>query len=249
MHSFKSTVCIVLAAGTSSRFGKKFDVPSKVLLKLCDGRTVLEHSLYNFLNAGVDKFVLVVNDKIENAVHEIVDHLDRMNIMIVRGGDTRFHSVVNALDAISKDDHYYSLETIIIHDGARPNCSPEEIMSALQTFHLHSYDGLVFGYPCTNTIKKVSGEDVIEKTFDRNELFEVQTPQIFKKKVFQYAVSSFLTSSNLSSDHVFDDSMLLELIGLTSKIFRSSKTNIKITTPEDLVMLNTLLLADTENNK
>jgi 2-C-methyl-D-erythritol 4-phosphate cytidylyltransferase len=206
---------IVLCGGRSTRFGE-----NKLLVPL-NGKPVFIRTLLAFSDYPI---VLVVS---ENSREDFAEYLKEFNIKIhkiVFGGSTRQESVVNAVNVL--DDFRY----IAVHDGARPLISKNDIENVISDGK--KYAAAVLGVPVKDTIKRLDGEKVT--TLDRNELFSVQTPQVFQLNLYKKAILS------AQKDYT-DDCQLVENIGINPHITMGSYSNIKITTREDLTFAEILL--------
>ena len=123
---------------------------------------------------------------------------------------------------------------VLIHDAARPCCSPKYIRQMLS--ELSNEDGLVLGVPAVNTIKKVDTKGNVIETLDREQLFEIQTPQIFPLNRLIKSFDKALKSPVMGT--YFDDASVFEEMGYNVKIVLGSKDNLKITTSLDLPIAN-----------
>ncbi|MBQ8980430.1 MAG: 2-C-methyl-D-erythritol 4-phosphate cytidylyltransferase, partial [Eubacterium sp.] len=163
-----SNVAIVLGAGSGTRMKSE---KSKLLLEI-DGKTVIERSVNAFLNiSDVDDIIVTVR---EQDLETFANLLDDERITFVIGGDTRQKSVKNAVDTID------SADMLIIHDGARPLISKEDIENTV--IAAKDCGAAAVGVPVKDTIKVIDGDNFIVDTPDRSKLFAVQTPQIFDFK-------------------------------------------------------------------
>ena len=145
------------------------------------------------------------------------------------GGNTRQESVINGVKKISKDS-----QLVAIHDGARPLVKPEHIEKAIKDAKV--FGGATLGVPVKDTIKVVD-DGIITDTPPRKSLYITQTPQIFKRDLYFEGID-FALEHGLDFT---DDCQLVEAIG--SKVYMTigDYTNIKITTPEDIKIAETLL--------
>ena len=201
---------------------------SKLLLKI-NGKTVLERSVNAFLNiSDVDEVIVVAREKDIPAFSDI---LTDERVSFVVGGDTRQQSVMNAVDVI--DD----CELIIIHDGARPFPDEEMLKRTLEA--AKEYGACVAAVPSKDTIKVGTEEEMVEKTLDRKTLWNVQTPQVFQYDLICKAHREIRKGS---MEGITDDSMIIEALGICPiKLVMGSYDNIKVTTPEDLVIAENIL--------
>ncbi|MBR1532045.1 MAG: 2-C-methyl-D-erythritol 4-phosphate cytidylyltransferase [Eubacterium sp.] len=218
-----SNVAIVLGAGSGTRMKSE---KSKLLLEI-DGKTVIERSVNAFLNiSDVDDIIVTVR---EQDLETFANLLDDERITFVIGGDTRQKSVKNAVDTID------SADMLIIHDGARPLISEEDIENTV--IAAKDCGAAAVGVPVKDTIKVIDGDNFIVDTPDRSKLFAVQTPQIFDFKQYKNALEKSLDDGK----DFTDDCQLIEYAGGKVKMVTGSYTNIKITTPDDLPLAENIL--------
>lgn len=199
---------------------------SKLLLKI-NGKTVLERSVNAFLNiSDVDEVIVVAREKDIPAFSDI---LTDERVSFVVGGDTRQQSVMNALDVI--DD----CELIIIHDGARPLIKGEDIENTIRAAKENK--AAAVGVFVKDTVKVVDKNGFVVSTPDRSTLFAVQTPQIFDFELYRKAAQN---AREKGLDFT-DDCQLVESFNQKVKTVVGSYSNIKITTPDDIVLAENLL--------
>ena len=203
---------IIPAGGTSSRYGNK-----NKLLELIDNKTVIEHSLENFLLFDEITEVIIPTNV---SIREEIEHLlTDKRIKFVEGGNTRQKSVFNALKHVQN-------EYVIIHDGARPLIKEGVISQVMDS--VVEFSAVSVMTKTTDTIKEVNEDGLIVKTIDRSKLYNTQTPQAFKTSLIRDAHYKFL-------DMEFtDDSAMLEELNIPVYVVLGSYTNIKITTKSDL---------------
>lgn len=199
---------------------------SKLLLKI-NGKTVLERSVNAFLNiSDVDEAIVVAREKDIPAFSDI---LTDERVSFVVGGDTRQQSVMNALDVI--DD----CELIIIHDGARPLIKSIDIENTIRAAKENK--AAAVGVFVKDTVKVVDKNGFVVSTPDRSTLFAVQTPQIFDFELYRNAAQN---AREKGLDFT-DDCQLVESFNQKVKTVVGSYSNIKITTPDDIVLAENLL--------
>lgn len=199
---------------------------SKLLLKI-NGKTVLERSVNAFLNiSDVDEVIVVAREKDIPAFSDIL--VDE-RVSFVVGGDTRQQSVMNAVDVI--DD----CELIIIHDGARPLIKSEDIENTIRAAKENK--AAAVGVFVKDTVKVVDKNGFVVSTPDRSTLFAVQTPQIFDFELYRNAAQN---AREKGLDFT-DDCQLVESFNQKVKTVVGSYSNIKITTPDDIVLAENLL--------
>lgn len=220
---------IVLAAGSGKRMNSKVH---KQYLIIQD-RPVLYYSLKAFEDSAVDEIVLVVGKGEEKFCRkEIVDKYGISKVKaIVEGGKERYHSVFEGLKQTSDADY------VLIHDGARPFVNQDIIRRCMQ--EVQKYQACVVGMPVKDTIKIADEEGYAKQTPDRKNVWMIQTPQIFSYALIYEAYEEMLKTEDTA---ITDDAMVLERIkGKKSKLIEGSYRNIKITTPEDLLIANVYL--------
>lgn len=220
---------IVLAAGSGKRMNSKVH---KQYLIIQD-RPVLYYSLKAFEDSAVDEIVLVVGKGEEEFCRkEIVDKYGISKVKaIVEGGKERYHSVFEGLKQTSDADY------VLIHDGARPFVNQDIIRRCMQ--EVQKYQACVVGMPVKDTIKIADEEGYAKQTPDRKNVWMIQTPQTFSYALIYEAYGEMLKTENTA---ITDDAMVLERIkGKKSKLIEGSYRNIKITTPEDLLIANVYL--------
>lgn len=199
---------------------------SKLLLKI-NGKTVLERSVNAFLNiSDVDEVIVVAREK---DIPAFSDLLTDERVSFVVGGDTRQQSVMNALDVI--DD----CELIIIHDGARPLIKSEDIENTIRAAKENK--AAAVGVFVKDTVKVVDKNGFVVSTPDRSTLFAVQTPQIFDFELYRNAAQN----AREKGFDFTDDCQLVESFNQKVKTVVGSYSNIKITTPDDIVLAENLL--------
>jgi len=213
---------IVLAAGSGSRAGLGFN---KVLLEIND-RKVLDYSLDVFSNDNkCNEIILVVSksefDYFSDEYNDIVDKF-------IVGGSERQYSVFNALKEVTN-------EYVLIHDGARPYIIKGTIQKICDI--LEDNLSITLGVNITDTVKEIDG-DHVTKTLDRRNLIYTQTPQAFKTDLI-------LKAHKLAKEEGFigtDDTILIErYCNIETKVVAGDKNNIKLTTLDDVKLLEVIL--------
>lgn len=229
-------VAIVLAAGKGSRMHSQVH---KQYLSL-GGQPVLCHSLSAFETfPGVQEVILVTGkEEMEYCQGQIVEAYGfRKVTKVIAGGAERYHSVFRGLQAVEKCDY------VFIHDGARPFVDETMLQRALAG--VRQYKACVVGMPVKDTIKVSDCSGFAAQTPDRSSLWMIQTPQVFSYSLIKTAYEHLLCSGGIK---VTDDAMVLEqMTGHSVKLIEGSYENIKITTPEDLVIAQALLERKTKN--
>lgn len=227
---------IVLAAGSGTRMGSPV---KKQYMELC-GLPVVVHSLRQFEeNPQIYSVVLVTGkEDLQYALSMSLKYELHKVKNIVEGGDMRFRSVYNGLRAVDPDTDY-----LLIHDGARPMLSQELIDRCCREVAIAK--ACVAAVPVKDTIKRADKEGFAAETLDRSALYSVQTPQAFSYPLFVEAYRKLLhTIQEYHPDvsKITDDAMIVE--GMTDRKIRlipGDYRNIKITTPEDMLVAEAFL--------
>ena len=226
-------VAIVPSAGLGRRFGEGRNKPFETL----GGKPVLIWALEALEKMSeISEIIPVLKETDRQAGAELFKHykITKVNC-IAPGGRERQDSVFNGLHFI-KDNG----SVVLIHDGARPFLEPKTVRRALKA--LSGFDGVVIGVPPKDTIKEIDGE-LIRKTLERDRLISIQTPQIF----FSQPLLKAYEKAMKESFYATDDAALVERNGGRIRVVKGEYTNIKVTTPEDLVIAEAFLKMRGEN--
>lgn len=224
---------IVAAAGSGRRM--ETDI-NKVFIPL-QGRPALLRSVQALAACPeVDDLVVVVAPGEEAQAENVLKAAELTKPWkIVPGGSERQYSIANAL-AVVPD----SSGIILIHDGARPLVDPATVGEAVEAARRHGAAGVAV--PVKDTIKTVDPDGFIGGTPDRSTLWAIQTPQVFAADLLRQAYALAARDGILATD----DAALVERLGVKVKIVRGNYSNLKITTPEDLVIAEALLGKETK---
>ena len=233
----KSTA-VILSAGQ----GKRMQSPvAKQYLHL-RGKPILYYSLAAFAAAPeIDNIVVVLNAEDRDFVcREIIEKYHFHQVTdVVFGGEERYHSVYNGLNAAGASDSDY----IFIHDGARPLIEAAIISRAAEAVSGHP--AIVIGMPVKDTIKRADCANIVCETPDRKALWAVQTPQVFAAPLIKTAYRLLLEKEQeiiAQGIAVTDDAMAVEAFtDAKVMLVPGSYRNIKVTTPEDLKIAEALL--------
>ena len=147
---------------------------------------------------------------------------------VCRGGPRRQDSVRLGLE------HLSPCPWMVVHDGARPCLEPELLERGLRASQ--ETGASVAAVPAKDTIKVVANSGLIEATPPRDSLWLVQTPQVFKHELLSKAHES-------CNDTVTDDASMVERLGYRVKVFMGSYSNLKVTTPDDVILAESILRA------
>ncbi len=218
---------ILVAAGS----GMRLKVSKPKPLVLLKGKPLIEHSLKVFqASRPVHSIVLVVHSDLIDVFTKLVEKRNFKKVgMIVAGGATRSDSVQHGLSCIDDDT-----DVVMVHDAARPFVTEDMIKRSLQA--LVKDKAAIVAVPAKSTIKKVDPKNLyVLETLPRDTLWEVQTPQTFRKDILVKA-----HASQLCCDPT-DDAMLVEKMGIKVKVVMGDYRNIKVTIVEDLAIAEALL--------
>ena len=233
MEEFSPVAAIVVAAGNSTRMGQ-----NKQFIPL-NGIPIIARSLLALETCAKVRDIIVVTK--EECIADIERICDEYNISkltaIVEGGETRQQSVENGINAAALDISYFA-----IHDGARPLVTPDDISECIDAARLHG--GAALGVYVKDTIKRVNVEKRILETPNREFLMAVQTPQIFEAEIYKNALKKAKDEGTI----VTDDCGLVENAGYPVFIVEGSYENIKVTTPEDIAVAESILEGRTSND-
>ncbi len=221
-------VAIIVAAGHGSRMGGK---RAKQFLDLA-GTPIIIRTLTVFEQCEVIKEVIVVLAAPEAAGFLTLagQHGLRKISRVVPGGRTRCESVLRGLEAVRAT----TAEIVVIHDGVRPFVTADEISRTVAAAIAN--EAAVLVAEVNDTIKEVAG-NLILQTMDRRTLRRALTPQCFRYDLLRRAYEG----ANVLDPELTDDSMLVERLGKKVTAIEGSPRNIKITTPEDLVIAEAII--------
>lgn len=220
---------IVLAAGAGKRMNSAVH---KQYMQL-EGKPLLYYALKAFEASAVTDIVLVVGaGEISYCKETIVDQYGIEKVSrIVTGGKERYHSVYEGLKAAD------GAQYVLIHDGARPFVTEEIIKYSIDT--AKEYGACVVGMPVKDTIKVIGEDGFAKETPARSSLWQIQTPQTFSYPLILQAYERVLAQGDSA---VTDDAMVLEqTMGQQVKVIEGDYRNIKITTPEDILVAEAYL--------
>lgn len=226
------TGAIVLAGGSGSRM--QADIKKQYML--IGGKPVLYYSLNVFQNSAcIDEIVLVCSQEdIEVCKKEIVEKYGFSKVSrVVAGGKERYHSVYEGLKALENCGY------VMIHDGARPFVDEPMLRRIAEA--LPDAQACTVGMPVKDTIKLSGADGCVEETLPRERLWAIQTPQAFSYPLIRSAHDEAARGS-LRGITITDDAMLVEYVGKNRvRLIEGSYENIKITTPDDLLLAEMIL--------
>ena len=222
------TAAIILAGGSGERFGRE---GGKQLIEIA-GKPILTRSAEAFDAVGDVGLIVVVcpEDRFEEYLRVAIDPFPFVTpIVMAPAGSIRQESAFSGLELVPDDFEY-----VMLHDGARPLISKDLIEHTINTLKGNiDCDGAVVGHPSIDTLKVVEN-GVIVGTPDRSVFWNAQTPQIFRAGIYRRAHASALSDGFVGTD----DSALIERLGGRVLVVEGKRGNIKLTVPEDFLMIS-----------
>lgn len=223
-------IAIITAAGSGSRFSNKNFTKPKQFLKI-KGKEIIYFSLRAFQYCKLIDEIFVTSKKQHfDLIHKIISQNCFTKVThLVEGGESRFLSVKNAFCQIKNK----KTDIIVVHDAVRPNINSKFISSLIKLSE--KKNALVPGIKITDTIKRAA-KSFVHSTINRENLWQIQTPQIFKYKVLDKSYRVTVNKKNYT-----DEASLVESAGYKVVIAEGKKDNLKITTARDLAILKKLM--------
>jgi 2-C-methyl-D-erythritol 4-phosphate cytidylyltransferase len=205
---------------------------AKQFLPLGD-RPMLAHTLLAFQRASeIDEIIPILSEEdMENCLRDVIErfHITKVKTLVV-GGKERQDSVSHGLQKVEKD-----ASVILVHDGVRPFVTSDMIRECVDL--AKKGQCVTVGVPLKDTIKEVDDTGTVRKTLERSRLWAIQTPQAFPAKVLRKAYEESYRSKVCATD----DATLVERTGCSVRVIMGSYENIKITTPEDILLAEEIL--------
>lgn len=220
---------LIVAAGKGARFGSS--VPKQYLS--IANKSVLEHSIDRLNHADIHDLTLVVAKDDERAkdLNVVFDG----EVYQALGGDERWQSVANGVRAIRQmgacDDDW-----VLIHDAARPFLPRADLQALIQASQSTDSHAVILASPVVDTLKSVQDGTVI-KTVSRDGLWQALTPQMFRLSDLQTMLDVIAKQGMM----ITDEASGFEILGQGVQVVQGSRLNIKLTYPDDLVLLTNLL--------
>ena len=220
---------IIVAAGK----GLRMQDSKRKQYKELEGKPILAHTLMAFDRCdSIDRIIVALPVKDLEFCRQTILSAAGANkkIELISGGDHRQDSVYNGLQAIKDDDGI-----VLIHDGVRPFIRQEHLLACIEG--ARKQGACILGLPVFDTVKQVNAKNEIVRTRTRDTLWLAQTPQAFQMKLIKKAH----VAAKRDGFRGTDDASLVERLGAMVKIIPGSRSNIKITHPEDLKIARALL--------
>ena len=223
----KKISCIVAAAGKGSRMQAD---QNKIFLEYA-GSPVLAHTLSTLERCPLIAEIIIVTSECDiMGCQDIVRQFGISKVKTITvGGETRQDSVRNALAELASDT-----DIVLIHDAARSLVRQQVIENVI--CDVTRYGAAAPGVPCKSTLKEADADGIICATPDRSRMYEIQTPQGFTYELIIRAHENAVAQNLVGTD----DCYLVEQLGHRVKISEGDYRNMKITTPEDLLIAECL---------
>lgn len=225
---------IIVAGGSSQRMG--FDK----LFAIIAGEPVIAHAIRAFESAeSVSEIVIVAREQRHDEIRKVTSGSVFKKIRaIVPGGERRQDSVRAGLDRINGGAKY-----VAVHDAARPLVTPEQIERAFAQCRVHG--GAALAQPVNDTLKRADADLLVGGSVDRHQLYGMQTPQIFERKLIEDAYRA-VYAENIS---VTDEVSAVERLGRKIALVLNDDFNFKITYPRDLPVADFILRERVKNGR
>lgn len=225
---------ILPAAGSGSRFGGHIKKPYADLA----GRPIFLRTLERFaaVEAVTCRILVVSHDDLDFVRCNFGAELDALSVdHVIAGGRQRYDSVRAGLDCVPDD-----CPLVAIHDAVRPLVPLEAVTEALRV--AEQIGAACVGLPVHDTIKRVTEGDIVTETLMRDDLWQVQTPQVFRAAIIRQAYERLHTFPGTLTD----DAQLVEALGHPVAMVPGAPENLKITRPADLRLAELWLRATTQ---
>lgn len=218
---------IIPAAGTGSRMGAELP---KQYLNL-HGKPLIQHAIEIFKQSSRISSIHIILSEQDEYWQAVNLNLGSKTKAHICGGDTRSATVLNGLAAIanSVDEN----DWVLVHDAARPGLSDALLNRLLNSLENDPVGGLL-AMPVADTLKRADSNQAVAATVPRNDLWQAQTPQMFRYATLKKALSEFEGVPT-------DEAEAIEALGLKPKLVPGDLRNLKVTYPQDLAVLSALL--------
>lgn len=215
---------IIPAAGQGKRMKAGFN---KQFIML-QNKPVIIHTLLTFeQDINCNRIILVINSAEVQEFQQLCATYNISKALLVEGGKERQHSVYNGLQKATDD-------IVLIHDGARPFITESLIEKV--AMKAEQYEAAIVAVPVKDTIKLIMDE-IVQKTLERSSLWAIQTPQAFRLSLIKQAHELARQDNYVGTD----DASLVERMGKEVHVVLGDYRNIKLTTPDDLIIANAIL--------
>lgn len=229
---------VIPAAGSGSRFGAP--LPKQYLS--INGLPLIRHAIDALLaDARIARVIVVLSpdDRDWHADCMPADKPERMSVIRV-GGATRAESVLNGIKWLSEQIKSDSNDWVLVHDAARPCLSRAQIDTLISTLTDDPVGGLL-AIPVADTVKRADAKNRVDATVDRRQLWQAQTPQMFRLDLLQQALNA------VDLAVATDESAAIEALGHAPKLVPGSLSNLKVTYPADLPLATAIINSNRNN--
>lgn len=228
MSLIRNCAVILPAAGNSTRFGG----PTKKPFLALNEKPIWLRSLQLFLSRPeiAQTLLVVAPDDLDDFKSHNGAQLAFLEVDLVAGGSERFESIANALAQLRDE-----IEFVAVHDAVRPLTGSKTIDAVLHA--ASEFGAAVPAVPVADTLKRVDDQMIITETPSREGLWLAQTPQIARR---DWIDEAYRRRGELT-EPITDDTQLLAAIGHPVRVVPGEVTNLKITTPEDLLLAEAIL--------
>ena len=226
---------IIPAAGSGSRMG---DVLPKQYLRLA-GKPMIAHTIQVFFNHPRIASINLALNPADEFWRSLTLEPDSKLKLHYTGGESRAATVLNTLNAIDVAHGVDNDDWILVHDAARPGLTHQMLDKLLSELE-HDPVGGLLALPLADTLKQSDAFNHVAKTIPRTQLWQAQTPQMFRFSLLKQALTAYKGQST-------DEAEAIEALGLQPKLVQGELRNLKVTYPQDLALLEALLLS--ENHK
>jgi 2-C-methyl-D-erythritol 4-phosphate cytidylyltransferase len=237
-HALPTLGVVLVAAGRGERLGA---ATAKAFVEL-RGRTLVEYGIRvatSLPHRG--HLVIVVPEDRAAQTLDLVDPIlqtkDSWSVTVVPGGQERHESVRFGIDALPE-----SVETVLVHDAARPLASAELFERVINEVH-RTGDSVVPAFPIIDTLKRVDAQGIVHETIDRKPLVAVQTPQGFPRET----IAAAHATAQLHTEVPTDDAEVVQRAGGRVRTVPGEMRAHKLTTPDDLRILDFFLTTDDDS--
>jgi len=219
---------MIVAAGSGSRFNTKLPKQFTPIF----GKTILEHSVRCLAKSDYIERCLLVISATDQTTRQLNFDLP---VSFAIGGAERWQSVKAGLIALiesgARDE-----DLVVIHDAARPAVPVSDINSVIQSA-LDEPFGAILAAPVADTLKQAAPNGYIAKTIDRSQMWQAQTPQVFRVGALLKALDH-IAQNDIA---ITDEASAFEALSLPIRLVAGSRQNIKLTFPEDKAIIEALL--------
>jgi 2-C-methyl-D-erythritol 4-phosphate cytidylyltransferase len=217
---------IIPAAGSGTRMG--VSAPKQYLT--LDGQALIQHVIRVFdQSPHIRSIHVILSEQDAHWRNAYLNASDKANVHYC-GGETRAETVLNGLNAMQ--DSVAEDDWILVHDAARPGLTNRLLTQLISSLKDDEVGGLL-ALPLADTLKMSDAESRVAKTIPRDQLWQAQTPQMFKYATLKRALESFNGSPT-------DEAEAIEALGFKPKLVTGELRNLKVTYPQDLVVLSAL---------